>query len=98
MPAPVKIMAILTARPGKAEDLRALLTGMVEPCRAEPGNLRWDLWQDQADPARFGLDELYVDDAAVAAHRQAPHFQAYFARINDLAERTSLVLNPVEVA
>jgi quinol monooxygenase YgiN len=95
---PVKIVAILTARAGKAQALQALLAGMVGPSRAEPGNLRWDIWQDQADAARFVLDELYVDNAAVAAHRQTPHFQDYFARISDLAERMALVADPVEVA
>ena len=95
---PVKIVAILAARPGKADALQALLAGMVEPSRNEPGNLRWDIWRDQADATRFVLDELYVDSAAVAAHRQTPHFQDYFARINDLAERTALVVDPVAVA
>lgn len=94
----VKIVAILAARPGKAEDLKALLFGMVDACRAEPGNLRWDIWEDQAVPGRFVLDELYTDAAAIAAHRQTPHFLAYFAQINDLAERTSQLLDPVDVA
>jgi hypothetical protein len=62
---PVKITAILTAKPGKTEALTALLAGMVAPCRAEPGNLRWDIWQDQADPNRFVLDELYTDNMAL---------------------------------
>ena len=44
------------------------------------------------------LDELYADDAAIAAHRASPHFQDYLARINDLAERTAVVLDPVSVA
>jgi len=95
---PVKIVAILAARPGQADALQALLAGMVAPSRAEPGNLRWDIWRDQADATRFVLDELYVDNAAVAAHRQTPHFQDYFARINALAERTALVVDPVAVA
>jgi quinol monooxygenase YgiN len=67
MSKPVKIMAILTALPGKTDALEALLKGMVAPSRAEPGNLRWDLWQDKSDPARFAIDELYRDNAAVAA-------------------------------
>ena len=46
------------------------IRGMVGPCRAEPGNLRWDVWQDRDDPNRFVLDELYADDAAVAAGRR----------------------------
>ena len=93
-----KIVAILVARPGMAGDLRALLDGMVVASRAEPGNLQYDLWRDQADAGRFVLEELYADDAAVAAHRATPHFKNYLAKINDLAERTAIVLDPLAVA
>jgi len=58
---PVKIVAIFAARSGKAAELRTLLEAMITPSRAEPGNLRYDLWQDQTDPERFVLDELYSD-------------------------------------
>ena len=98
MPDDVKIIAILTAKPGKAADLRILLDGMIEPSRAEPGNLRYDLWRDQADPARFVLDELYADSEAVTAHRASPHFRTYLSVINDLAERTAVTLDPASVA
>ncbi|QUT06833.1 antibiotic biosynthesis monooxygenase [Sphingobium phenoxybenzoativorans] len=94
----VKIMAILTARSGKVEELRKLLDTMVAASRAEPGNLRYDLWQDQTDPARFVLDELYIDSAAVADHRASPHFQTYLTIINDLAERTAVTLDALTVA
>jgi len=95
---PVKIVAVLTARAGKTEDLKALLLGMTAPSRSEPGNLRYDLWLDQANPDRFVLDELYTDNAAVAAHRETPHFKNYLSRISDLAERMPFVLDPVQVA
>lgn len=95
---PVKVVAVLTARPGAAERLRVLLDGMLAPSRAEPGNLRYDLWQDQSEPGRFFLDELYTDADAVAAHRATPHFQAYLAAINDLAERSAFVLDPVSAS
>ncbi len=65
MPHHVKIVAVLVARPGKGGELRVLLDGMVAPSREEPGNLRYDLWRDRADPDRFVLDELYADDGAV---------------------------------
>lgn len=94
----VKIVAVLTARPGAVDRLRALLDDMLAPSRAEPGNLRYDLWQDQAEPGRFVLDELYRDDDAVAAHRETPHFQAYLAAIEELAERGAFILDPVAVA
>ena len=98
MPGPVKTLAILVARPGKAGELRALLDSMLAPSRAEAGNLHYDLWLDQSDPTRFVLDELYADHEAIAAHRATPHFQTYLSVINTLAERTALVLNPADIA
>ncbi len=95
--APAKITAVLTARAGKAGDLRALLTGMLPHCRAEPGNLRWDIWRDPAQDGRYVLDELYRDPAALEAHRKTPHYLDYLARIPELADRTAWVLEPVEV-
>jgi quinol monooxygenase YgiN len=93
-----KIVAILTAKPGKAAELEALLRALGVAARAEPGNLRWDIWRDREDPNRFVLDELYRDDEAVAAHRATPHFKDYLAQIGGLAERLSIVGHPVDVA
>ncbi|MHA6769451.1 putative quinol monooxygenase [Sphingobium ummariense] len=97
MTTPIKIVAILTARSGKAEALRDLLDSMLAPSRAEPGNLRYDLWTDEAEPERFVLDELYENAEAVAAHRASGHFQTYLAAINDLAERSAFTLRPLGV-
>ncbi len=96
--APVKTIATLVARRGMAEELRALLDGMVVPSRAEPGNLQYNLWRDHTDAGRFVLEELYTDDAAVAAHHATTHFENYLSKINDLAERTVVTLDSIEVA
>jgi quinol monooxygenase YgiN len=92
-----KIIAILTALPGKADDLQALLADTAPSCRSEPGNLRWDVWQDRANPERFILDELYIDADAVEAHRETPHFKNYASKINSLAERSAYVVTPVNL-
>ena len=94
----VKIVATLVARPGRADQLKDLLLAMAAPSRAEPGNLQWDVWQDQAERSRFVLDEAYESEASVTAHRQTPHFANYLSRINDLAERNVFVLDAVKVA
>jgi len=60
--------------------------------------LRYDLWLDQNEPGRFIIDELYTGSDAIDAPRQTAHFQDYFSKINDLAERTVCVLDPVDVA
>ena len=40
----------------------------------EPGNLRFDILQDAADPAKFILYEAYENEAAVAAHKETQHY------------------------
>lgn len=40
----------------------------------EPGNLRFDVLQDEHIPTRFYIYEAYADQAAVAAHKQTPHY------------------------
>jgi quinol monooxygenase YgiN len=43
----------------------------------EPGCLRFDVIQDRDDPNRFYFYEVYRDEEALAAHREAPHFKYY---------------------
>ena len=43
----------------------------------EPGNLRFDVLRDPADPAHFLVYEAYVDAAAAAAHKTTAHYLAW---------------------
>ena len=49
----------------------------AECAAAEAGCLRFDVIQDRDDPNCFRFYEVYRDDAALAAHRQTPHFKRY---------------------
>lgn len=40
----------------------------------EPGNFRFDILQDPADPGKFILYEAYVSEAAAAAHKETAHY------------------------
>ena len=93
----MKTTALLKARPGKAGELVNLLRALASHSRSEPGNLRWDLWQDQQDETTFIIDELYKDIDPVEAHRATPHFQNYASRINELASRTAVTSRPLDV-
>lgn len=98
MRSPVKVTTVLTARPGRGKQLADLLASMAPHCRAEAGNVRWDVWQDQANADRYVLDELYLSDADVTAHRETPHYRYYLAMTADLADRTAVVSSPFLVA
>jgi quinol monooxygenase YgiN len=94
----VKVYAVLTAKQGRTLELGDLLREMASLSRLEEGNLRYDLWQDSENPARFLLDELYRDQISAAAHKASPHFQNYLARVGDLADRLPLTVTAVDVA
>jgi (4S)-4-hydroxy-5-phosphonooxypentane-2,3-dione isomerase len=45
--------------------------------RQEPGILRFDVLTDRTDPAHVVLVEVYVDEAAVAAHKETAHYATW---------------------
>ena len=45
--------------------------------RDEPGCVRFNVLQDGADENVYYFYEVYLDDAAVAAHRAAPHYKVW---------------------
>jgi len=49
----------------------------------EPGCLRFDVIQDAHDPNRIYLYEVYRDDAALEAHRKAPHYLKWRETVAD---------------
>jgi autoinducer 2-degrading protein len=40
----------------------------------EPGNLRFDLLRNEAEPLRFVLYEAYENQEAAAAHKETAHY------------------------
>ena len=64
-------------RPDRVEDFLAATLVNARASLAEPGVLRFDVIQDQADPAHVVLAEVYRDDDAPAAHKLTPHYAAW---------------------
>jgi (4S)-4-hydroxy-5-phosphonooxypentane-2,3-dione isomerase len=61
----------------KPECLEAFVTATranVRASRLEPGITRFDLLQQQDDPARFVLVEIYRSAEAPAAHKATTHY------------------------
>ncbi len=64
-------------RPERVEDFLAATLINARESLAEPGVLRFDVIQDQADPAHLVLTEVYRDEQAPAAHKLTPHYAAW---------------------
>ena len=71
----------------KPEHKEAFMEAMLDDARGsinnEPGCLRFDVVEDQEDPNRIFLYEVYKDEAALEAHRAAPHYTKWREIVKD---------------
>jgi quinol monooxygenase YgiN len=71
----------------RADAVDAFKAACVENSRnslREPGIARFDVLQQQDDPTRFLLVEVYRTAEAPAAHKQTPHYQNWAATVADM--------------
>ncbi|MDD5558580.1 putative quinol monooxygenase [Candidatus Methylomirabilis sp.] len=81
----VRVVARIVARPGKEDELRALLQGLIEPTRREPGCVTYELLQNKTDPADFTFVEEWRSEADLDAHLQSAHLRQARSRLSELA-------------
>ena len=63
--------------PGQVEEFLAATLTNARASLAEPGVLRFDVIQDEADAAHVVLVEVYRDADASAAHKLSAHYAAW---------------------
>ena len=71
----------------KPEQIEAFKAACVENARnslQEPGIARFDVLQQQDDPARFLLVEIYRTAEAPAAHKQTTHYKKWADTVADM--------------
>lgn len=100
----INVIAILTAKPGKREDLLALFHANMPAVHAEDGCIEYGPAVDTDHAiasASFGADsfvviEKWTTKEALSAHAKAPHMAAYAGKARDLiASRVIHVLESV---
>ena len=100
----VHVIAIITAKPGKREEVLKHFRANVPAVRAEKGCIEYGAAVD-AEPAppvqtKWGPDTFLVIEKwesleALKAHAAAPHMGAYAAKVKDLlAGRVIHILSP----
>ena len=100
----IHVIAVITAKPGKREEVLQHFRANVPAVRAEAGCIEYGAAID-ADPAlpvqtKYGPDTFVVVEKwesmnALKAHAAAPHMQAYGAKTKELlASRVIHILSP----
>ncbi len=92
------VVAELVAKPGKADEVRAALTGLVDPTRKEDGCVQYDLHESTDEPGRFVFYENWASRAALDAHLESPHLIALRAIAPDLLSEPARILTYTRIA
>ena len=71
-------------KPEQVEAFKAAITENARNSIREPGILRFDVLQQDDDPTRFVLYEVYRSQEAVASHRETAHFKKWRATTENM--------------
>ncbi|WP_334162532.1 putative quinol monooxygenase [Phenylobacterium sp.] len=81
----IGVIARVKIAPGQEQAFEALFAEQAEQVRAnEPANRLYRLFRDRAEPGGYIVMEIYDDEAALEAHRAAPHMLANRPRMAPL--------------
>lgn len=91
----ISLIILVEAAPDKADDFLNYLTVAVEAALAnEPGCRDFFVSRSKETPNLFTLAEFYDDEAALEAHRRAPHyllFQQQAAEFGLIVKKTAVL-------
>jgi quinol monooxygenase YgiN len=78
-----------TADEGHEAEVAEIFAKLQAASRREPGCLMYTVHRHKTDSRRFFIYERYVDEAALEAHHNTPHFQEYAVKaLRNIGVRT----------
>ena len=87
MEAPIRVVARITVKPGKEDQVKSALSSLVEPTRQESGCLHYELLQNSSDSAEFVLLEEWETQAALDSHSAASHTKTVEAAVENFLKQ-----------
>jgi len=80
----LRVIARVKARTDKVDELRSVLSSLVEPTRKESGCLSYNLLQNNEDPTDFTLVEEWESNKALESHLATKHFKDAQVKLSGL--------------
>lgn len=80
------LIAFIRARPGLGDELGRRLGTLVEPARAESGNINYDLHRSKDDADVWVLYENWKAPSDLAAHFELPYMKAFVAALPEVLQ------------
>lgn len=83
----IRVIARFFPLPDKIEEVKAVISGFVEPTRAEKGCIVYDLLQNPEDESDLTFYEEWESLEDLAAHSQSEHLAAGRKKLEGLLEK-----------
>lgn len=80
------LYAVITALPGKEDEIAKLLKELAVNVRAEAGCVRFEPYRLADNPRIFHIEETYKDEEAFQAHMGMAHGKKFNETITSLVE------------
>jgi quinol monooxygenase YgiN len=96
----INVVAVITAKPGSEDAVRAAMRSLVAPTREEEGCLAYDLSESSSAPGTFVTVEQWSDPSDLDKHMQTEHIKAALGVLgSELAAAPAIhALTPIDVA
>jgi autoinducer 2-degrading protein len=78
------VHVFISVKAGTEEAFKAASMHNARNSALEPGIARFDVLQDQADPTKFVLVEVYKTAEAPAAHKETAHYAKWRETVEDM--------------
>jgi quinol monooxygenase YgiN len=85
-PNQLTLIAFIRAKPGQGDELGHRLTTLVEPARAEAGNLNYDLHRSNEDPDVWMLYENWKASSDLEDHFALPYMKEFVSTLGEVLE------------
>ena len=75
---------MVKVKPEKIEYFKEITIKNASKSIREPGIMRFDIIQDQEDPAKFVLSEVYKSPEAIEAHKLTEQYAEWCEAVKDI--------------
>lgn len=80
----IRVVANITARPEKVEELLAVLHALIGATRKEKGCVSYELLRHKKNSCDFAFVEEWENEAALDAHFATPHMHEALGKLKSL--------------
>ena len=88
----LNVVAIAETSPDRAEELKSVCLGLVEPTRKEAGCISYDLFQDVTIPGKFTFIENWQSKEHLDAHLKTPHLVSAGAAFGKILTKELVIM------